>query len=332
MFLGLLSDAKRMSSEWNFALSRANASRPRPSGGALLGGCLGLALMAAIAPMHVAAQENAPAAAQASAQPTSGEAAPVQDEPAPAFDEPERRDLSFKLKPGQSIDVDNPHGSVFVRFGGYEHTLDIRATIQQPKGAAQFAFAPGVQGGRFVIAPTLPGGGVRADGQRIDLVLYVPEKHALKVRTVDGGIESRGLKSDLDYGTQTGNISARGTDGTIQAETLEGRIRISLNPGARPASRQRFATRTGDIVVGVVDTLNAEVTMATSGTLATDYSIAVEHRDQEEPSKRARAVVGAPQAGDSNAVVALESLRGNLQLWRRAVFSAVEDDQDEDAE
>ncbi|MCC7247332.1 MAG: hypothetical protein IT473_01785 [Lysobacter sp.] len=321
-----------MSPEWDPAPSRANASRSRFFGGAVLGGCFGLALMAAIAPMHAAAQENPPAAAQAAAQPTSGEAAPVQDEPVIAFDEPERRDLSFKLPAGQTIDVDNPHGSVFLRFGGYEHTLDIRATIQQPKGAPRFTFAPGAQGGRFVVAPSLPGGGVRAEGQRIDLVLYVPENHALKVRTVDGAIESRGLKSDLDYGTQTGNISARGTDGTIQAETPEGRIRISLNPGARPGSRQRFATRTGDIVVGVVDMLNAEVTMATSGTIATDYSIAVEHRDREEPSKRARAVVGGPQAGESNAVVAVESLRGNMQLWRRAVFSTAEDDQDDDAE
>ncbi len=332
MFLGLLSDAKRMSPEWDLTPSRANASRSRSFGGAVLGGCFGLALMAAIAPTHAAAQENPPAAAQAAAQPTSGEAAPVQDEPVPTFDEPERRDLSFTLKPGQAIDVDNPHGSVFLRFGGYEHTLDIRATIQQPKGAPRFTFAPGLQNGRLVVAASLPGGGVRTEGQRIDLVLYVPEKHALKVRTIDGGIESRGLKSDLDYGTQTGNISVRGTDGAIQAETPEGRIRISLNPGARPGSRQRFATRTGDIIVGVVDALNAEVAMATSGTIATDYSITVEHRDREEPSKRARAVVGAPQAGESNAVVAVESLRGNLQLWRRAVFSTAEDDQDDDAE
>lgn len=332
MFLGLLSDAQRSSHAFLLASPRALGSRARRSPLATFGGGAALILMAAIAPVHVAAQENAPTAAQTAASPTDGQVAGIQEEPSPVFDEPERRDLSVKLKPGQSIDVDNPHGSVFVRFGGYEHQLDIRATIQQPKGAPQFAFAPGVQGGRYVIAPTLPGGGVRADGQRFDLVLYVPEKHAVKVRTVDGGIESRGLKSDLDYATQTGNISARGTDGTIQAESVEGRIRISLNEGARPGSHQRFATRTGDIVVGVTDGLNAEVRMSTSGTMATDYSIAIEHRDQEEPSKRARAVVGAPQAGDSNAVVALESLRGNLQLWRRAVFSAVEDDADGDAE
>lgn len=327
MFLGLFSDANGMSHASGSASSRIDPLRPRSIDRAVFGVCVALTLMTTIAPAHAAAQENAPPAAQAAAEPTSGESPVVQEEPTPAFEEPERRDLSFKLKPGQAIDVDNPHGSVFLRFGGYEHTLDIRATIQQPKGAPRFVFAPGPQNGTFVVATALPGGGVRAEGQRIDLVLYVPEKHPLKVRTVDGGIESRGLKSDLDYGSQTGNITARGTDGTIQAETLEGRIRISLNEGARAGSRQRLATRTGDIVLGVLDGLNAEVAMSTSGTIATDYSITVEHRDREEPSKRARAVVGAPQAGESNAVVAVESLRGNLQLWRRAVFSNAEDDE-----
>lgn len=331
MFLGLLSDAKRMPHAFRLASPRAFGSRGRRPAFAAFGGAVALILMAVVAPTHVAAQENPPPAAQSAVQSTGGDAA-TGEAPVPTFDEPERQDLSFKLKPGQSIDVDNPHGSVFVRFGGYEHTLDIRATIQQPKGAQRFVFAPGMRDGRLVVAASLPGGGVRADGQRIDLVLYVPEKHALKVRTVDGGIESRGLKSDVDYASQTGNISVRGTSGNLQVETAEGRIRILLNDGPAAGSRQRIASRTGDIAVGVTDSLNAEVLLATSGTIATDYSIAVEHRDREEPSKRARAVVGAPQAGESNTVVSVESLRGNLQLWRRAVFSAAEDGEDGDAE
>jgi hypothetical protein len=36
--------------------------------------------------------------------------------------------------------------------------------------------------------------------------------------------------------------------------------------------------------------------------------------------------VGAPKAGKEKAVVAVDSLRGNLQLWRRAVFLEADDD------
>jgi hypothetical protein len=246
-----------------------------------------------------------------------------------AFDEPERRDVSFVLPAGQAIEVENPYGSVFLRFGGYEHKLDIRATIQQPKAAALFSFTPAAKDGRFLIAPSLPDGVERAETQRIDLVLYVPQKHALKVRTDDGAIESRGVKADVDFKSETGNISARGTEGTMQAQTAEGRIRVMLEP-APTGSYQRFATRTGDIVIGVGDKLDAEVRLSTSGTLTTDYSIAVEHRDDQEPNKIARATVGAPKTDKDKAVVALESLRGNLQLWRRAVF--LEAGESDDAE
>jgi hypothetical protein len=88
--------------------------------------------------------------------------------------EPIRQDQGFKLAEGAAIAVVNPYGSVYMRFGGYEHKLDIRSTIQQPEGAAQFTFAPAMRDGRFVVAPSLPAGVQLAEGQRIDLVLYVP--------------------------------------------------------------------------------------------------------------------------------------------------------------
>jgi hypothetical protein len=283
--------------------------------------------LSAIAPTYVAAQENPEKQVLSAEVETQDDDRVV--EMATKMEEPERRDLSFVLPKGQPIDVDNPYGSVFLRFGGYEHKLDIRTTTQQPKGTPTFSFSSTAKAGRFVVAAALPGGGARAEGQRIDLVLYVPENHAVNVRTTDGGIESRGLKGDLIFKSDSGNINARGTEGSVQAETGEGRIRIMLGP-APAGSTQRFATRTGDIVIGATDGLDADVRMSTSGTLTTDYSVAIEHRDREEPNKHARASVGAPKAGKDNAVVAIESLRGNLQLWRRAVFLEAGDDGDAD--
>lgn len=279
------------------------------------------------APSYAAVQNNPEATAPADADVSVADQA-IDQAVTPTMDEPERQDLSLTLPKGQPIDVVNPYGSVFLRFGGYEHQLDIRATVQQPKGAAKFSFAPAARAGRFVVAPALPAGIERAQAQRFDLVLYVPEHHPVSVRTTDGGIESRGLKSDVDFKSQTGNISARGTEGALQAESAEGRVRIMFTGAAPAGSKQRLATRTGDIVVGATDALDAEVLMSTSGTLTTDYSVSIEHRDREEPSKRARAMVGAQRTGKDNAVVSVESLRGNLQLWRRAVFLEAADDND----
>jgi hypothetical protein len=277
-----------------------------------------MAMLVPVASLHAQTQEQDRPGTDPSATMNTPEgaesASPV------SMDEPERQDLSFKLPVGQVIEVDNRYGSVFLRFGGYEHQLDLRATVQQPKGAPRIAFTPGSDGQRFLVAPKLPEGVGLAEGQRIDLILYVPQGHAVKARTVDGNIESRGLKSDVDFASTSGNVIARGTEGTTQAETDDGRIQIMLRDAPPAASSQRFATRTGDIIIGVSDALDAEVRMSTSGLFVTEYSLTVEHIDNEEPNKRAVATVGRPKTGKEAAQVMLESLRGDLKLWRRAVF------------
>lgn len=234
--------------------------------------------------------------------------------------EPIRRDDSFKLPVGQAIHVDNPYGSVYMRFGGYEDQLDIRSTVQQPDGAAAIAFEPVARDGRFEAVPRLPDGVALAEGQRIDLVLYVPKAHAVTVRTRAGVIESRGVKSDLDLSTESGEIAVRGTDGTLQARTVDGRIEVTLEDNARPGSIQRLTSRTGNVAVNVSDKLNAEVRMSTSQQFSTDYSLTVERRDGQEPNKIAIALVGTPRSGKDKALVVLESLVSEVRLMRKGVF------------
>ncbi len=258
-------------------------------------------------------------AASAVVSPQLSAAESAQDS-AETMREPQRRDQSFKLPEGQAIQVDNPYGSIYMRFGGYEHQLDIRSTVQQPDGAAIIGFQPAARDGRFEVAPRLPEGVALAEGQRIDLVLYVPKGHAVTVRTASGVIESRGLKSDIDLGTDSGEIAVRGTDGTIQARTGDGRIEVTLDDNARPGSIQRLTSRTGVVAVAVSDKLNAEVRLSTSHQFATDYSLVVEHRDGEEPNKIATAVVGTPKSGKDKAQLVLESLVSEVRLLRKGVF------------
>ena len=234
--------------------------------------------------------------------------------------EPLRRDDSFKLPAGQAIHVENRYGSVYLRFGGYEDQLDIRSTVQQPDGAATIEFKPGAREDRFEAVPRLPEGIALAEGQRIDLVLYVPKGHAVTVRTLFGTIESRGVKSALDLATEIGEIAVRGTDGTVQARTVEGRIEITLEDGARPGAVQRISSRTGSVTINVSDKLDAEVKLSTSHQFSTDYSLTVEHRDGEEPNKVATAVVGTPKSGKDRAQVVLESLVNEVRLLRKGVF------------
>ncbi|NOT86986.1 MAG: hypothetical protein HOP03_02260 [Lysobacter sp.] len=242
-------------------------------------------------------------------------------EEAQTMDEPLRRDDSFKLPAGQAIQVDNAYGSVYLRFGGYEDQLDIRSTVQQPDGAATIVFTPAAREGRFEVAPKLPDGIALAQGQRIDLVLYVPKDHPLTVRTGFGSIESRGLKSDIDLGTDTGDIAVRGTEGTVQARTGEGKIEVSLSDSsARPGSVQRMTSRTGNVAIIVSDKIDVEATLSTSNQFATDYSLTIVHHDGKEPNKVATAVIGKPKSGKDRAQVVLESLVGEVRVIRKGVF------------
>lgn len=232
--------------------------------------------------------------------------------------EPRREDLSDKVPAGMPVHVDNPYGNVYLRFGGYEHAVDIHSTLQQPVGAPAIALHRGRENGRYVIAPRLAEGTVLEPAQRIDLVVYVAQGHAVTVRTGSGDIESRGVKSALDLRSTSGNIAVRGNDGTVQAETGTGNIEVTFPRPAPAGSRQRLATTTGTITVGVTDQLDAKVTMATSAAFATDYSIDVTHDDGKEPDKWAQTVIGTP-----NAEIALESRQGEIRMLRRAVFVEV---------
>ena len=226
----------------------------------------------------------------------------------------QRSDYTTQLPAGRAILIDNPYGDVRVRFGGFAHVVDTHAVLQQSNAAAKIALEPGNDQNFYSVVPRLPAGATLAEGQRLDLSVLVPEGHTLKVRTGAGDIEVRGVHGDVDLKSDSGNISLRGISGIIKAETGSGRIEASL--GKAPAkSTQRLATRTGEVIVAVDDTLDAEVELATSGVFATEYSLHVTQRPGEEPNKRARSVIGRDSAR-----VALESKRGEIRLLRRASF------------
>jgi len=232
--------------------------------------------------------------------------------------EPQRQDLAAKVPAGMAVYIDNPYGNVYLRFGGYEHAVDIHATLQQPAGAPVLALQRGQEKGRYLIASKLPAGATLADAQRIDIAVYVAQGHAVTARTHEGDIESRGMKSDLDLKSVSGKIAVRGTEGTVQADTGEGDIEATIAGTARKGSKQRLVTSTGNITLGVTDQLNAKVNLATSALFATEYSIDVSHDDGKEPNKWARTTVGAPDAE-----ITLESRRGEIRLLRRAVYLEV---------
>ena len=237
-----------------------------------------------------------------------------------------RSDFAATLPAGQPITIDNPYGDVHVRFGGFEHQVDGHVVLQEPRGAAHIALAPSVVEGRYTVAPRLPANAIVHDGQRLDMSVFVPEGHDLRVKTEQGLIDVRGVHGDVEMDTVAGDITLRGIKGAVQAQTRDGTIEASLGSAPRGA-KQRLATTTGELQVGVDDRLDAAVQMATSAQFATDYSLQVERRTGQEPNKVARTVIG-----ENHSSLVLESRRGEIRLLRRAGFTSVGDAPDADAE
>jgi hypothetical protein len=217
------------------------------------------------------------------------------------------------------VHVDNPHGSVFARFGGYEHQLEVLATSQRIDDdlpQLEVFFDPGEAGLEVRVAAAegdttpAPNAGKRQRRDRIDLVVFVPQGIALDVTTLDGGVEVKGIKSDLTVSTRGGEIRVRKVDGHVSAKSVRGSISVALENGVT-SKAQELATETGDIEAYLWEDAAMRVELDTSGRISTDFSLEIEHRRYEEPDKHATAVVG-----NDGPRLKLWSRRGALSLLR----------------
>ncbi len=225
----------------------------------------------------------------------------------------ERTTSTQVLVEKQPIRIDNPYGDVRVRFGGYESTLEWR-TVAQNAAATHKIAVSGDSQTSFVVSARLPEGVALAADQRIEITAYVPSGHDLDILTEHGLIEVRGVQANVRARSATGNIAFRGIVGLVDVETGAGNIEGQINPVAA-GSRQHVGSGTGNIVLGLVDNLNATLLLATSGVIATEFSVDIDSQPGQEPNKTARAVIGKPESD-----IEVVSKRGEIRLLRRLEF------------
>jgi hypothetical protein len=221
------------------------------------------------------------------------------------------------IEPGGSVRVSNPWGDVYARFGGYEDQVEILATIQRlDEGLPELEVRRERAGSDLAVTAAVVATGddhasdpaERKD--RVDLVLFVPQGATLEIITEAGKIDVKGTKGDLVAQSIKGDIRVRSVQGHVQAKSDRGDLSIALEAGVteRP---QELSTVTGDIEVHLWEDATANVKIATSGEISTDFSIQIEHRRFEEPGKRATAVVGG-----GGPELTLYSKRGRVRLLR----------------
>jgi len=212
---------------------------------------------------------------------------------------------------GGTIRVDNPHGTIYARFGGYENEVEVLATIQrldQDLPGLKVDISRTEGGLDIIVKAARQEAGETSD--RIDLVVFVPQGIRLDARTGVDLIEAKGLKSDFVAVSDKGDIRFRSIKGKVSAKTSRGNISAALENGVT-AEAQEFSTITGDIEVYLREDANMSVEIKTSGEISTDFSLTIEHRRFEEPGKHASAKVGEGGPG-----LSLYSKRGRVKLLR----------------
>lgn len=208
------------------------------------------------------------------------------------------------VRAGGRVRVVNPMGRIYARFGGYENKVEVLATIQVPDGQpAPEVSVRGTDSGLEIAT-------ARGDAGRVDVVVFIPVGLSLDAEADNDNIEIKGIRGDVVASSRTGDIRIRSVQGRVRAKTVRGQISVALVADAT-REPQSFVTETGDIEVYVSADANTEVRIATSGEISTDFSLNIEHRSLEEPSKHAVAIVG-----EGGAEMTLTSKRGRVRLLR----------------
>ncbi len=230
----------------------------------------------------------------------------------------DRDSWSGPIAPGSSIRVDNLFGDVRLRHGGSDGNLEVAAVLQQLSiDGAKLVLEVSISGDAAVVSvvrydsegnptPMKP----RDDKARADLAVMVPEGFPIRVETSRGLIETRGVRTDMDLNSTAGTIRVAQHHGRITAHTEGGAMEITLL-ASTTSETQEFSSTTGPITVFTPATNDLNVTMATSGSFVTDFSLKVERHDTEEPDKIATATVGR-----GGAALTMTSKRGDLALRR----------------
>ncbi len=124
------------------------------------------------------------------------------------------------------------------------------------------------------------------------------ERQVLSVAWADGS--PGGAPGDVELSVPPGcDVAVRTTDGEVRLEV------------GREAFPVAVDTVTGNITATVDPAADATVTLATSGEITTDFTIAIDFRYHEEPAKRGRVTVtgGATE-------IRLTSRRGTVSVLR----------------
>ncbi|HXF27509.1 MAG TPA: DUF4097 family beta strand repeat-containing protein [Bryobacteraceae bacterium] len=196
------------------------------------------------------------------------------------------------LTPGESIEVQDANGNIRAepsdgkdvevvarRESPSEDVSHVQIRVmRRAEGIVICAVYPKDQTGPADCA-TLGTAGFRTaktnrpqSGPKVEFAVRVPKGVRFVARTVNGSVEAKALRSDLEAYTVNGNVKLS-TTGTAHAETVNGSITGMIGDRMRDL---RFSTVNGNITLGLPLAPNAEIRAKTvHGQISTNLRLPV---------------------------------------------------------
>jgi Putative adhesin len=156
------------------------------------------------------------------------------------------------------------------------------------------------------------------DEARIDFIVRVPAGVHFAARTVDGDIDARGLRSNVDAASVSGNVRVA-TTGTARAATVSGDVDATF--GATDGDDMDFASVSGDVVVRVANDVGAEVAANTlSGDIHSDFRLRIRGQGDDDDDRGFVNIQIGQQAsgtiGRGGPELSVNTVSGDIRLLR----------------
>jgi hypothetical protein len=231
----------------------------------------------------------------------------------------ERFDWQGHLSPGQTLEIRGINGKIEAS-GAEDHTIQVVAmkhgkrsnpaevridVVERAEGVLICAVYPSAEG-----EPNECGGrmNVRDNDVQVDFTVRVPAGLVFRPKTVNGAITARGIQGAVYANTVNGAIDFS-TTGPGVAKTVNGSITAAV--GEMGAESVEFSTVNGSITLGLPGSANANVEGSTvNGAITSEFPLAVEGK---WGPKRVSGQIGA-----GGPTLKLKTVNGEITIRRAA--------------
>lgn len=191
-----------------------------------------------------------------------------------------------ELAPGGEVEIINPWGDVYIRHNRGGRNVGLSGVIQRlgnPAAIEQIDLRASRDHVRLEVSypegTNLTPDGFERPG-RVDLAVLVPEGSILRVRTRDGSITGKRVRSNIEARSESGRIDLS-TTGWLDAQTDSGDIQLVLI-GERWSRAHRARSESGSIAFEFPTKAAMHVEARSAGKLSAEPEALASHLEHSD--------------------------------------------------